>query len=448
MQRSSGGLWAVGYRSLTLGVLLAVILVAFETLAVSAVMPAVAQQLQGTDLYGWAFSLFLLANILGIFWAGVTADRRGVWLPMAGAFAVFAAGLLVAGIATTMPTLLAGRMLQGFGAGGIVTLVYVIVQQAYPSTLRAAMLAALASAWIVPTLVGPLAASWMAQTLGWRSVFLAMLPLLLGVFMTFGPLRRLGPSQATYDPQRFWWAALLAMGTALLLASLGQPQKLWPLGLVGLALMILSLPKLLPAGMWLARPGLPAALLLRGLLYGVFAGIEIYLPLALFELRQLPLQGGALALMAGSLSWSAGAWLQARLEQRYALASRPLRTVLGLALVFLGLLLVSAAALWLNPAVLLAALGWVVGGFGMGLVFTTLTLQVFDRASMEQRGQTSSWLQCADVLFGAILAGGLGAVLAVLRAGGNIELAFAAVFALVVLAAGVGLWLSPRSWRN
>jgi len=64
-------------RALTVGLLLAITLVAFEALAVATVMPRAEQDLGGIALYGWAFSGFLLASIVGITWAGEQADRHG-----------------------------------------------------------------------------------------------------------------------------------------------------------------------------------------------------------------------------------------------------------------------------------------------------------------------------------------------------------------------------------
>ena len=71
----SGGLWSPERRSLTLGLVLTITLVAFEALAVSTIMPIVARELGGLDLYGWVFSAFFLGNLLGIVVAGILIDR-------------------------------------------------------------------------------------------------------------------------------------------------------------------------------------------------------------------------------------------------------------------------------------------------------------------------------------------------------------------------------------
>jgi hypothetical protein len=72
-----GGLFSGYRRPLTVGLVLIVTLVAFEALAVATVMPAAERDLGGLRLYGWAFSGFLLASLVGITWAGEEADRHG-----------------------------------------------------------------------------------------------------------------------------------------------------------------------------------------------------------------------------------------------------------------------------------------------------------------------------------------------------------------------------------
>ncbi|HXP33431.1 MAG TPA: hypothetical protein VN820_05400, partial [Acidimicrobiales bacterium] len=71
------GLWAPQQRALTTGLVLSVTFIASEALAVITVMPVVARDLHGLALYGWVFSGFELASLVGIVVAGRDADRRG-----------------------------------------------------------------------------------------------------------------------------------------------------------------------------------------------------------------------------------------------------------------------------------------------------------------------------------------------------------------------------------
>ncbi len=90
---------------------------------------------------------------------------------------IFGAGLAIAGTAADMPVLVAGRVVQGFGAGSVPAAAYVAIGRAYPERLRPRMFATLSTAWVVPGLVGPALAAQVASHVGWRWVFLGLLPL-------------------------------------------------------------------------------------------------------------------------------------------------------------------------------------------------------------------------------------------------------------------------------
>lgn len=111
------GLLAPGRRPLTVGLLVTITLVASESLAIATVMPLVAAELGRLDLYGWAFSAFFLGALVGIVVVGGAIDRRGLRLPLAVGLGLFAAGLLVGGLAPSMEVLVIGRALQGLGPG-------------------------------------------------------------------------------------------------------------------------------------------------------------------------------------------------------------------------------------------------------------------------------------------------------------------------------------------
>src|SRR3984957_104626 len=114
----AGGIWTPAYRPLTVGLVLAVTFVAFEALAVATILPMVGRQLGDLRLYGWVFSAFLLASLIGIVLAGTLADRVPLGRLMLAGLALFALGLVIGGTALDMLVLVAGRAGQGLGAGG------------------------------------------------------------------------------------------------------------------------------------------------------------------------------------------------------------------------------------------------------------------------------------------------------------------------------------------
>ena len=162
-------LWRPDRRGLTLGLVLTITLVGFEALAISTVMPIVAREIGGLELYGWVFSAFFLGSLIGIVMVGGAIDRGGLAVPYAAGLVLFAIGLLGGGLAPSMPILVAARLIQGLGAGTIQPIAYVAIGRTLPESLRPRMFATLSTAWVLPGIVGPAIAGTVGDSIGWRS---------------------------------------------------------------------------------------------------------------------------------------------------------------------------------------------------------------------------------------------------------------------------------------
>ena len=140
---------------------------------------------------------------------------------------LFAVGLVVGGFAPSMPLLVIGRFVQGFGAGVVPAIGYVAIGRAFSVAERPRMFAILSTAWVVPGLVGPVLAERIAQGVGWRWVFLGLLPLVLAAGLVVVPaMMRIGPvthRESVATPllrRRLVEAVRVAVGTALIVAGL------------------------------------------------------------------------------------------------------------------------------------------------------------------------------------------------------------------------------------
>ena len=430
------GPWSPALRRLSAGLLLNVVAVAFEALAVATVLPLVASELQGQHLYGWVFSAFLLANLFGIVVAGLHADARGPAAPFIWGVVLFAAGLVLGGLAPTMWALVAARALQGFGGGGLGSIAYVAVGRVYPDAGRPRMLAFLSTAWVVPGLIGPALSGLIAEGAGWRWVFLALAPLpLIAATLALPALRPIpGGTVPPGARRRVVLAAALAAGAGLLLGGLSQadPTRALPLIGVGLLLGVPALARLLPAGTLAARPGLPAAIATMGLLNLAFFGVDAFIPLALVDLRGRTILFASLTLTAVTITWTSGSWLQARLAAT-GFRRRLVRS--GLAVLTAGAI---GMTLLLFPEVPpeLAPLVWGFGGIGMGLCFSTISLTVLETAPTGQEGEASASLQLANMLGSGLGAGIGGALIATFGPGDGLRRAL-----LVQNAAMIGVLL-------
>jgi len=443
------GTWAPERRLLTAGLIGLVTAAAFEGMAVPTVLPAMVRDLGGLDLYGWAFSAFWLTNIIGITLAGADADRRGPARSLIVGTILFAAGMVVSGIADGMPAVIAGRAIQGFGSGAIGSVVYAAIARAYAPAARPRMIALVSSAWVVPGLVGPALAGFVADAASWRWVFLGIVPPVLVMGAAVYPqLASLGAVERTTTPvradsRRAIDAAQLAAGSTLLLTALtiGEPLLAVLLAAVGGLLAITALRDLLPPGSLRLAAGRPSVVVAVFAVAFAFFGTEAYVPLTVVEVRGGSVTLGGIALSAAAVTWAAGAWLQARAA---AAAIRRTLVVAGAALIGLGIAITSLVLLPSAP-LFAAALGWGVAGLGMGLAYSMLALLMLESAPPGEEGISSAALQLMFTLGTAFGAGVGGAVIALADAG-TLELAGALgiVNAIMLVVAVGGLLVALR----
>ena len=440
--------WAPARRRLTAGLVLTVTLVAFESLAVSAVMPQVSDDLGGLDLYGWVFSGFFLGNLVGVVLAGQAADRRSLAVPFGAGLILFSAGLLAGGAAPSMGVLVAARVGQGIGAGAIPAVAYTSVGRAYPASIRPRVFAVFSTAWVVPGLIGPAAATALAGATTWRAVFLALLPLVaVAAAITIPTLAHL-PAPATAadddatDGARVRRALALAVGAGLVLggSTAGSAAVTGALVVAGVPLAAWAYLRLVPPGTARVAAGMPAAVAVRGVLTFAFFGADAFVPLALTDGRGTEDWVAGTALTAGVLGWTSAAWVQQRLVHTLG-PRRLVRT---------GFLCVAAGAggaiLCLGgPPVAVAIALWSVAGFGTGLSYAPLSVTVLGLAPPAEQGRATAGLQLTDTLGVALGTGASGVWVAAGEAAGwSTRTSLTGAFSLCIAVALVGSVLARR----
>jgi len=315
------------------------------------------------------------------------------------------------------------------------------------------MMAVLSTAWVVPGIVGPGVAAAVAHLFGWRWVFLGLIPLVVVAGpMAVPALVRLGrPVAAHPDEHRVGDAVRTAAGAAFVLAALSSRNVLIGLSLAAVAALVGLAPlrRLLPPGTLRGAPGLPATILSRGLLTFAFFGADAYVTLTITTVRHHSTLMAGAVVTASTLAWTAGSWLQARLNQQWE-GARLVRT--GLLLILAG----TAGMAWqLRPGVPVweAFVAWSVAGFGMGLSYAPISLMMMRAAPSGREGWASASLNLADVLGIALGVGVGGAAVAAVSRGtqpiaGGVVIAFAAAALAAVLALVIARRLPGSLERN
>ncbi|GGQ30646.1 MFS transporter [Streptomyces roseolilacinus] len=461
-EQGGGGVLDREHRALSIGIVSVVLLIAFEATAVGTAMPVAARELDGVPLYAFAFSAYFTTSLFGMVLAGQWADRSGPLGALAAGIGAFGAGLVVSGTAGAMWPFVLGRAVQGFGGGLVIVALYVVVSRAYEERLRPAIMAAFAASWVIPSIVGPLAAGTVTERLGWRWVFLGIPALVVFPLVLALPAirrRAAGPADpgapvAAFDARRLRLALGISVGAGLLQYA-GQELR-W-LSVVpaaaGAALLVPAVLGLLPRGTYRAARGLPSVVLLRGVAAGAFISAESFVPLMLVTERGLSPTLAGLSLAVGGATWALGSFVQ----------SRPRVEPYRERLMVLGMLLV-AAAIAAVPSVLFPAVPvWIVGvawGFGclgMGMVIASTSVLLLKLSAPEEAGTNSAALQISDGLANVLLLAAGGAAFAALGGGsvtghsvagagaaGSHPVAFAAVFLPMAAVALVGAWVATR----
>lgn len=409
-------IFAPAYRNTSGGILILVTLIAFEAMAVAAALPTAARDVHGLGAIGWAFTGFLVSDVVGMVVSGQLCDRRGPRRPMVAGLVAFVAGLGVAGTATSMAQLVAGRCIQGVGAGLLITAIYVVLGTCYPDSLRPKIFAAMSSAWVVPSLLGPIVSGSLAQHVSWRWVFLGLMPfVLVGALLMVPVLRGLAapavPGRLA-DPSRVLRAVATAGGVAALEAAGQHPSPVsLPVAAVGVVALVWGLRALLPPGTVRVRRGVPAPVAMRGLFAGAFFGVEAMVPLTQSVQHGFGATLAGLPLVLSGITWSLGSWWQGRDHPGEGPERRVVLIRTGFSLIALSAALVAVVAQPQVPGWLIFP-AWAVAGLGAGLTMSSLGVLLLRYTNDADRGTDSAALQLSDAVTSAVTTGIAGVLVA------------------------------------
>jgi MFS family permease len=317
------------------------------------------------------------------------------------------------------------------------------------------MFATLSTAWILPGVIGPVAASAVAGLFHWRLVFLGLLPFIaVAAWLTLPAIRAVAPAADTPDAQataarhraRLPLAIVLVVGAGLIVAGL---SRLGPVPIAeiaaGIAIGVPAFARLTPTGTIRAGIGLPAAILLRGFLTFAFFSADAYVPLAIQDWRGDPAILSGLAYMSATVTWTAGSWINAHRIQALG-PGRFLRV--GFAILVAGVLAFMAVFVRGVPTWLAVPL-WGLAGFGIGLAYSTPSLIVLREARGADQGAATAALQLSDVLGSSLGTGIGGALIALWSPAGRTGVeGLVATFVLAAAVGAAGLALTRRLGRR
>jgi EmrB/QacA subfamily drug resistance transporter len=238
---STARLFLSVFPSIMLPMFLAVV----DQTIVATALPAIAASLGSVERVSWVVVAYLLAGTIAAPVYGQLRDVYGGRRIMFVALAIFLAASLFCAAATSMEMLAFGRVLQGLGGGGLMTLSQALIGEAIPPRERARYQGYLAGVAVSSSTFGPVVGGLLTQHFGWRSIFLVNLPLgLIAVLLTLRLEQRHGRQQVwSFDGMglvlfiAFITPMLLALQEAQRMSASALPSFLVLMG-VGIAALV------------------------------------------------------------------------------------------------------------------------------------------------------------------------------------------------------------------
>jgi EmrB/QacA subfamily drug resistance transporter len=389
---------AVGLRSergpVLLSIMLSVGLVAIDSTILATAVPSIVDDLGGFAQFPWLFSIYLLAQAVTVPIYGKLSDLFGRKPVILFGIAAFVVGSVLCGFAWSMTTLIAARAIQGLGAGAVQPTSMTMVGDLYTVAERARVQGYVASVWAISAVVGPTLGGVFSDYLSWRWIFFVNVP--LGGLAAWMLVRRFHETVEKKEHRiDFTGAALLAVGTSLVILGLLEGGILWAWGSVtsiailagGAALLIAfglverrAAEPILPG--WVFRQRILNSTNVASLAVGVIViGLTSYVPLFVQGVLGTSALVAGFALAALTIGWPLTASLAGKVYLRLGF-----RTT---ALIGAGISLLGAALLLLLST---GSTVWQVGatcfvvGLGMGMVASPTLVAAQATVDWESRG--------------------------------------------------------------
>ncbi|EKT4480594.1 MFS transporter [Pseudomonas putida] len=317
-------------RNVLTALMLAIFLGALDQTIVAVSLPAISAQFNDVGLLAWIISGYMVAMTVAVPIYGKLGDLYGRRRMILTGISLFTLASIACALAQDMQQLVLARVLQGIGAGGMVSVSQAIIGDFVPPRERGRYQGYFSSMYAVASVAGPVLGGWLTEYLSWRWVFWINLP--LGLVALWAIHRALGgmPAQRREAQVDYLGAVLLILGLGSLLLGItlvGQGHAwadpavlaLFACAVLGLALFIVHERRcpepLLPLGLF----GNRVAVLCWGVIF--FASFQSISLTMLMPLRYQGITGAgadsaALHLLPLAMGLPLGAFTGGRMTSR------------------------------------------------------------------------------------------------------------------------------------
>jgi EmrB/QacA subfamily drug resistance transporter len=372
-------------RSVIIGLMLAILLGALDQTIVSVALPRMAADLQGFSMLSWVVSGYLVASTVVTPIYGRLGDLFGRRVMLSAAIIIFLISSGACALATSMPMLIVGRVLQGLGGGGLISTSQAIIADVVSLRERGRYQGYISGVFAISSVTGPVVGGLLTHYLSWRWCFWINLPLGAAAFLASRRALVRLPVPGVKRRIDYEGAVMLTAGlTALLLSITRIGQGVAITDQLNLLLMAVAV-AVLVLFVWyekrVAEPIVPLDLFRIGtvglgcgiLFVGFFnlVSLSVLVPLRFQLVTGATADQAALRLVPLSIAVPLGAFIAGRLMTgtgRY----RPIQLT-GTLIVPLAMIAIAE----IDPSMVLATgVAMAAAGLGVGMQFPTSLVAV------------------------------------------------------------------------
>ena len=219
-------------------VLLGMLVGALNQTVVGTAIPRITADLNGVAEYSWVFTSFMIASAVSLLIFGKLSDMYGRKMFFMGGISILMVGSACAGLSQTMLQLILFRVVQGVGAGMLMSTSMGIVGDLFPPSEQAKWRALNQGVFTLASIFGPLLGGLLTDHLSWRWVFYINFPVGIAA-LTFAtlvmpPLR----NQRGHGRIDYFGAAVLILMVVPLLVAFSCAGTRYPWGSVQIVGML------------------------------------------------------------------------------------------------------------------------------------------------------------------------------------------------------------------
>ena len=407
-------------------IMLPMFLAVVDQTIVATALPAIAASTGQVERTSWVVVAYLIAATIAAPIYGRLGDAFDRRRMMYVALAIMILASLVCAAAPNIETLTFGRVLQGFGGGGLMTLSQALIGEAIPPRERARYQGYLASIAVCANSFGPIVGGLMTEHFGWRSIFVINIPISLVAVVLVWRLPRRTAERTPWraDPIGLLLFTIFVVTTLLALeraqrvdlAALPLAAALFLAGILAVWLLLIQENRapspLIPIAL-LRRPEIWRSDALAACHGGALVSLITFLPIYLQVVRGESPSATGVLLVPLTVGIGTGSLLTGRLVSKTGLTT--VFPIFGLVVITLDML---ALALWassLSMTEMAVLMLW--NGFFTGTVMGVVQVTVQAASGPLRLGEAAASVQFSRSIgaaFGtAIVAAVLFAVLSI-----------------------------------